>query len=61
VEQKGEHLHVFEELKVQGYIRVRVNGIVVDVDDTPKLNKNKKHTIEAVIDRLELPDKAKKK
>ena len=60
VEQKGEHLHVFEELKVQGYIRVRVNGIVVDVDDTPKLNKNKKHTIEAVIDRLELPDKAKK-
>ena len=60
VEQKGEHLHVFEELKVQGYIRVRVNGIVVDVDDTPKLNKNKKHTLEAVIDRLQLPDKAKK-
>ena len=33
IEQKGEHLHVFEELKLQGYVRVRVNGIVVDVDD----------------------------
>ena len=54
-EQKGEHLHVFEELKVQGFVRVRVNGIIVDIDDTPKLNKNKKHSIEAVIDRLEIP------
>ena len=54
-EQKGEHLHVFEELKVQGYVRVRVNGIIVDVDDVPKLNKNKKHSIEAVIDRLKMP------
>ena len=59
VEQKGEHLHVFEELKIQGYIRVRVDGIVVDIDDTPKLNKNKKHSIEAVIDRLQIPSKSK--
>ena len=57
-EQKGEHLHVFEELKMQGYVRMRVNGITVDVDDNPKLNKNKKHSIEAVIDRLVLPKKA---
>jgi len=56
-EQKGEHLHVFEELKVQGYIRVRVNGLIVDADDAPNLNKNKKHTIEAVIDRLKMPSK----
>ena len=54
-EQKGEHLHVFEELKIQGYVRVRVNGIIVDVDDVPKLNKNKKHSVEAVIDRLKMP------
>ena len=54
-DQKGEHLHVFEELKVQGYVRMRVNGITVDVDDIPKLNKNKKHSIEAVIDRLVMP------
>ena len=58
-EQKGEHLHVFEELKIQGYIRVRVNGIVIDIDDSPKLNKNKKHSIEAVIDRLQIPPKGK--
>ena len=57
--QKGEHLHVFEELKVQGYIRVRVNNIVVDIDDIPKLNKNKKHFIEAVIDRVKVPEKKK--
>ena len=55
--QKGEHLHVFEELKVQGYVRVRVNNIVVDIDDIPKLNKNKKHFIEAVIDRVKVPEK----
>jgi excinuclease ABC subunit A len=54
-EQKGEHLYVFEELKMQGYVRMRVDGITVDVDDNPKLNKNKKHSIEAVVDRLILP------
>ena len=54
-EQKGEHLHIFGELKMQGYVRMRVNGITVDVEDNPKLNKNKKHSIEAVIDRLVLP------
>ena len=56
-EQKGEHLHVFDELKMQGYVRMRVNSITVDVDDSPKLNKNKKHSIEAVVDRLVLPKK----
>ena len=56
-EQKGEHLHVFEELKIQGYVRMRVNGITIDVDDIPKLNKNKKHSIEAVVDRLVMPKK----
>jgi len=59
IDQKGEHLHVFEELKALGFVRVRVNGIIVDIDDTPKLNKNKKHTIEAVIDRLQIPSKTK--
>ena len=57
-DQKGEHLHVFEELKMQGYVRMRVDGITVDVDDNPKLNKNKKHSIEAVVDRLVLPKTA---
>ncbi len=56
-ERKGEHLHVFEELKTQGFIRARINGIVVDIDDAPALDKNKKHTVEVVIDRFKVkPD-----
>ena len=51
-ERKGEHLHVFQELMSNGFIRARINGIVVDLDDSPALDKNKKHTIEAVVDRL---------
>jgi len=58
-DQKGEHLHVFEELKALGFVRVRVNEIIIDIDDIPKLNKNKKHSIEAVIDRLQIPSKIK--
>ena len=52
--RKGEHLHVIEGLKSQGFIRVRVDGIVVDLDDVPELDKNKKHTIEAVVDRIKI-------
>ena len=44
-ERKGEHLHVFQELRSNGFIRVRIDGIVVDLDATPDLDKNKKHTI----------------
>ena len=51
-ERKGEHLHVFQELMANGFIRARINGIVVDLDHPPELDKNKKHTIEAVVDRL---------
>ena len=51
-ERKGEHLHVFQELTANGFIRARINGLIVDLDDAPNLDKNKKHTIEAVVDRL---------
>jgi len=51
-DRKGEHLHVFKELVAGGFIRARVDGLVVDLDSPPDLDKNKKHTIEAVIDRL---------
>ena len=54
-EKKGEHLHVFEEMRVQGFIRIRVDGLVIDIDENPKLNKNKKHTLETVVDRLKIP------
>tara|TARA_Y100001970_G_scaffold250734_1_gene322782 strand:+ start:10279 stop:13119 length:2841 start_codon:yes stop_codon:yes gene_type:complete len=57
--QKGEHLHVFEQLKIEGYVRMRVNDLVIDVQEVPKLHKNKKHTIEAVIDRLKMPSPVK--
>jgi excinuclease ABC subunit A len=53
-ERKGEHLHVFQELMANGFIRARIDGIVVDLDHPPKLEKNKKHTVEAVIDRLRI-------
>ncbi len=53
-DRKGEHVHVFSELKTSGYIRARVNGIVTELDYPPELEKNKKHNIEVVIDRLKI-------
>ncbi len=56
-ERKGEHLHVFQELRGNGFVRARIDGIVTDLDTAPDLDKNKKHTIEAVIDRVRIrPD-----
>ena len=56
-ERKGEHQHIFSELVANGFIRARINGIVTDLDHPPELDKNKKHTIEAVVDRLRVrPD-----
>ena len=55
-ERKGEHLHVFEQLRANGFVRARVDGKVYDLDDTPELEKNKKHTIEAVVDRFKVRD-----
>ena len=56
IERKGEHLHVFQELLSNGFIRARIDGLVVDLDHPPELDKNKKHTIEAVVDRLRVRD-----
>ena len=53
-DRKGEHLHVFQELKSQGFIRVRVDGLVVDLDEVPTLDKKKKHSVDAVVDRLKV-------
>ena len=50
--RKGTHAKLLEDIKKQGYVRVRVNGEVIDLDDNIELNKNKKHTIEVVIDRV---------
>jgi len=51
-ERKGEHLQVIEQLRAQGYTRVRVNGHVHEIDAVPPLALRQKHTIEAVIDRF---------
>lgn len=53
-DRKGEHLHVFNELKTSGYIRARINGIVTEIDYPPELEKNKKHSIDVVVDRLKV-------
>jgi len=50
--RKGEHRGVFDEIRKEGFLRVRVDGDVMSVDDKIILNKNKKHTIEVVVDRL---------
>jgi excinuclease ABC, A subunit len=55
-ERKGEHLHVFDGLRRDGFIRARIDGIVVDLDDLPDLDKRKKHTIEVVVDRFKIRD-----
>ena len=52
--RKGEHLHLFEQLRGQGFVRLRVDGIVVDMDDVPELDKKKKHNIEVVVDRIKV-------
>ncbi|MDR0138740.1 excinuclease ABC subunit UvrA [Metabacillus idriensis] len=50
--RKGTHAKVFEEIKKQGYVRVRVNGEMMEIGDEITLEKNKKHSIEVVIDRI---------
>lgn len=55
-DRKGEHLHVFEELRAGGFVRARIDGIVTDLDDLPDLDKKKKHRIEVVVDRFKVRD-----
>ena len=50
--KKGEHLKVFEDARKSGFVRVRVDGILYDLSESIVLEKNKKHTVEIVVDRL---------
>ena len=50
--KKGEHREIFTSIQREGFVRVRVDGKIYDVREVPKLSKNKKHDIEAVVDRL---------
>ena len=51
-DKKGEHLAIYDELRKSGYVRVKVNDVVYPIEEFPDLEKNKKHNISAVIDRL---------
>ena len=53
-DRKGEHLHLFDSLRRQGFIRARIDGLVCDLDEAPNLNKKQKHTIEVVVDRFKV-------
>jgi excinuclease ABC subunit A len=58
-QRKGEHVQVLDDLRNQGFIRARINGEVYELDDPPKLDLRKKHTIEVVVDRFKIrPDLA---
>ena len=54
--RKGEHLHTINNLRAEGFIRARIDGIIVDLDTAPELDKNKKHNIEVVVDRFKVRD-----
>jgi len=57
--RKGEHKDLFERLRKQGWSRLRIDGFVYELDDLPKINKNKKHNIELVIDRIVIKKEAR--
>ena len=50
-DRKGEHIHILDNLRAQGFVRARIDGKVTGLDDVPALKKNFKHSIDAVVDR----------
>ena len=57
--RKGEHEHVLNSLRADGFVRARIDGHIYELDDTPNLDKKKKHTIEVVVDRFKVRDDLK--
>lgn len=60
-ERKGEQLELFDELKAQGFVRVRVDGEIYELDAAPKLTKTTKHSVDVVIDRIKVRDDMKQR
>ena len=60
-ERKGEHLVLMRNYLTQGFIRARINGEICDLNDPPKLELNKKHTIEIVVDRFKVKSEMKQR
>jgi excinuclease ABC subunit A len=61
VGRKGEQVDLFEELRAQGFVRLRIDGKVHEIDELPKLKRNIKHTVEVVVDRLKVRRDAKQR
>jgi len=61
VGRKGEQLSLIDELRAQGFVRLRIDGEVYDIDAVPRLDKMRKHTVEAVVDRLKVRPEAKQR
>ncbi|MGQ0752051.1 MAG: excinuclease ABC subunit UvrA [Betaproteobacteria bacterium] len=61
VGRKGEQAELFDELRAQGFVRVRIDGAVHEIDELPRLKKNIKHTVEVVVDRLRVRTDAKQR
>ena len=55
-ERKGTHYKILEQLRKEGYVRVRINGEILDLDNDFDMDKNKRYTIQAVVDRLKMKD-----
>lgn len=60
-DKKGEHRNVAADLKKAGFSRLRVDGRVIDIDEFPDLDKKRKHTIEAVVDRMVVEDESRQR
>jgi len=60
-DRKGEHLQLFAELRAQGFVRARVDGVVYDLDEVPPLELRRQHTIEVVVDRIKVREDLKQR
>ncbi len=59
--RKGEHMQLLAELRTQGYVRARIDGALCELDDPPKLDLRRKHTIEVVVDRFKVREDVKQR
>ncbi len=59
--RKGEQLDLFDDLKAQGFVRLRVDGKIYEIDELPQLAKTSKHNVDVVIDRLKIRDEMKQR
>lgn len=55
-EKKGQHKKILDKIKAEGYVRLRIDGEMADIGDQIELDKNKKHTIDVVVDRIVIKD-----